>query len=342
MLLDLSRTTTCPSLFLALLGAAAEALATVCLTEADCAFAGDCLAGRCQCDVTWHGPNCTELALLPATSSDAAGLRRNRSSSWGASVLFDNASGEYYMFFADMAQHCGLNAWQTNSQISVARSTNPTGPFAVVPGSPPIAPPFAHNPTVHGPAPDGFYVIYHIGSGQPSSHGSPRTDCTNGTTPAKHASLALEPPATMSPAAPTILFSKSVTGPWYSALLAIEAVPGPGSQSAARSTVGCNNPAASFLKNGTVLLVCKVSVTPPNKWRQMAVYSASHWRGPYSFRRLTPVYGEDPYLLRRRIVHSLAAALNCFVLEFCTFMLIWFSLFRPGTSGMTHAAMHFT
>ena len=315
MLHHLSRTATFPCLFLTLLGAEALASVSDCTTEADCAFAGDCLAGRCRCDATWRGPNCTELALLPATASDAAGLRRGSSSSWGGSVLADNATGVHFMFFADMARHCGLNAWQTNSQISVAKSTHPAGPFAVVPDSPPIAPPFAHNPTVHGPAPDGFYVIYHIGSGKPSSHGPPRTDCTNGTTPAEHASsLALEPPTTMSPAAPTMLFSKSLTGPWNSALLAIEAVPGSQSASvvaAQSSTSGCNNPAASFLKNGTVLLVCKVSVTPPNKWRQMAVYTASHWRGPYSFRRLTPVYGEDPYLLLRPIILILSTEPFC-------------------------------
>ena len=40
-----------------------------CETEADCAFAGDCVNGACQCDVTWHGDNCTELALLPATAA---------------------------------------------------------------------------------------------------------------------------------------------------------------------------------------------------------------------------------------------------------------------------------
>jgi hypothetical protein len=26
----------------------------------------------------------------------------------------------------------------------------------------------------------------------------------------------------------------------------------------------------------------------------MAVYTAPSWRGPYTFQRLTPVYGEDP------------------------------------------------
>ena len=83
------------------------------------------------------------------------------------------------------------------------------------------------------------------------------------------------------------LYSKSLDGPWST----LE-VPMRGGVVAGASS-GCTNPAAALLKNGTVLLVCKVS-SNVQKWRQMAVYTAPHWRGPYDFRRLTPVYGEDP------------------------------------------------
>eukprot|EP01046_Picozoa_sp_COSAG06_P002298 COSAG06_NODE_80_length_25388_cov_33.371545_27_plen_233_part_00 len=200
-----------------LLAAAAAAgvleLSAACTTEADCAYAGDCVAGRCQCDLTWRGENCTELALLPAATNDAAGLRRATSSSWGGSVVKDSPTGgKYFMFFADMSLHCGLNSWQRNSAISVATSASPAGPFAVAQGSKPIAAPFAHNPTVHGPAADGFYVIYHIGSGKPGSHGSPQLDCKNGTTPPKLAQEAAGWSGPVAAASPNMLFSKELTG----------------------------------------------------------------------------------------------------------------------------------
>merc|ERR1712039_516270 len=45
-------------------------------------------------------------------------------------------------------------------------------------------------------------------------------------------------------------------------------------------------------------------------WRQMAVYIAESWRGPYRLRTLTPVFGEDAYVWEgprafHMIVHSM-------------------------------------
>ena len=233
-----------------------------CETEADCAFAGDCVNGACQCDVTWHGDNCTELALLPATTYDAAGLRRANSSSWGGSVIKDKASGKYYMFFSDMSQHCGLNSWQRNSQISIATSSNPTGPFAVEDSLGPIAKPFAHNPTVHGPTTDGYYVIFHIGSGKPSSHGKPQLDCKNGTTPAPKLSdnshrSQIAPPPPLPPSVPNMLISKELAGPWSSAPLPIVA------HAAVGGSSSCNNPAATFLQNGTGVIIFPAPAPAP-------------------------------------------------------------------------------
>lgn len=289
-----------------------------CTTEADCALAGDCVGGRCKCDPSWRGENCTELALLPATTDDAAGLRRPNSSSWGGSVIKEKGSGKYFMFFADMAMNCGLDSWQVrlhdwsfelatccrpptrccdvqrNSQISIATSTHPTGPFMVEEGSQPIASPFAHNPTVHGPTLDGYYIIYHIGSGKPSSHGQPLLNCKNGTTPKLGLEPTLPPSQPLPPSVPTMLVSKKLAGPWTSTALPTITQTAAGSDGDGSN--GCNNPAAALLNNGTVLLVCKVAVTPPGNWRQMAIYTAPNWRGPYTFRRLTQVYGEDAYV----------------------------------------------
>ena len=279
------------------------AAAAACASAADCAWSGECTPEhRCACDAAWTGERCTTLALQPA-ASDAAGLRRANSSSWGGSVAHDAAAGVWRLFFADMMGHCGLDSWQRNSQIGVAVAPSPLGPFrydgrAVALGA------FAHNPTVHGPTADGEYLIFHIGKGEATAHGPPRTDCVNGTTPG--ATAAAPPGAGSSPdpppeVNPAILYSSSLAGPWR---------PFRG----AGSGPDCNNPAPALLANGSVLLVCKLQLEPqPSPWRQMAVYIAPTWRGPFRFARLTPVWGEDAYVWRdpaRGAFHMLLHAMH--------------------------------
>ena len=273
-----------------------------CATEANCAYSGDCVAGVCRCDAAWSGENCTTLVLLPATSINAAGLRRRSSSSWGGSAVLDPMGKLYTMFFSDFG-HCGLDSWQRNSRIGVALASKPLGPYAAMEKV--ALPPFAHNPTVHGPAPDGSWLIYHIGSGEVGGHGSPVVNCTNGTTPTA-ATVSAEP-AVVSPPhlaqtiTPDILVAKSLRGPWTKL--------GKGG--------GCNNPGPVVLKNGTVLLICKVAVTSgpggAKPWRQMAVYVAPSYKGPYELKRLTPVYGEDAYAWydpKRDAFHMLLHAMH--------------------------------
>lgn len=87
------------------------------------------------------------------------------------------------------------------------------------------------------------------------------------------------PPTAVSP---NLAVATSLDGPW-------ELTGGGGSS--------CNNPGAHFFPNGTVLLVCKVALIPAESpWRQMAIYVADSWRGPYQFRALAPVFGEDAYI----------------------------------------------
>ena len=44
--------------------------------------------------------------------------------SWGGSVIgpTQNKDGKYWMFAAEMAQHCTLGQWTTNSQVVTAVS----------------------------------------------------------------------------------------------------------------------------------------------------------------------------------------------------------------------------
>ena len=38
-----------------------------CSASDDCGLAGDCRAGKCDCDAAWTGPTCTALALCANT-----------------------------------------------------------------------------------------------------------------------------------------------------------------------------------------------------------------------------------------------------------------------------------
>ena len=47
--------------------------------------------------------------------------------SWGGSVI--KHKEKYYMYAAEMANNCPLSSWQYNSQVVVASSKNPEGPY---------------------------------------------------------------------------------------------------------------------------------------------------------------------------------------------------------------------
>ena len=227
-------------------------------------------------------------------------MGRQRNLGPGAKTLGD--------FFADFEGHCGLDTWKTNSRICMSTAENgdfPTGPFGFNNGSncSVVLPVWAHNPSVYGPIKenngDPVYLMFHIGDGHKSNiYGPPRTGCKNGTTPQSKSNprqyINIESPVPYPPfvlpkkVTPNLLVSTRIDKGWK---------PHKWEKELGWS---CNNPSAAFLKNGTVVLACKVLVTQgPEKglpWRQIAIYVAPNWRGPYMLKRLTKVFGEDPYI----------------------------------------------
>lgn len=261
-----------------------------CKDAADCSLGGVCASsGACECFATWKGENCSVLNLLP-TAQLGAWARPANQSSWGGSVVLDPATGTFHMFAADMTDHCGLNSWQHNSAIAHLVSASAAGPYTQASATP-VLPPFAHNPTAHL-APDGTWLLYHIGTGTPSAGRPVITNCRNGTTPAALLPAGSEAAGASSCGshddfAPSLLTSKSPDGPWEAA-----AFPGGGD--------GCNNPAAFVFGNGTTLLVCKVDDASAGGIRTMQVAVAKTWRGPY--RKVGPptqVHGEDAYIFQQ-------------------------------------------
>lgn len=117
--------------------------------------------------------------------------------------------GQYHLFVAEMLNSCGMNTWSTNSIIRHAVSATPAGPFA---RKEVVLPAFAHNPTAIR-APDGTYLIYHIGCGNGRPGYKPCTKCSGGYTP----KTGCPGPGEQNGCTATttnILHSKSLDGPW--------------------------------------------------------------------------------------------------------------------------------
>ena len=153
-----------------------------CTTDEDCSLNGVCTSGACHCDPGWTtlpfgGPWCGFLDFLPSPISKCGpacafhggeGGVDMATTSWGGSVIgpSQNADAKYWMFAAEMAQHCTLGEWTTNSQVVTAVSDTPLGPFV---RQAMAIPPWSHNPEAIRAA-DGTYVIFTLGPGKGLTH----------------------------------------------------------------------------------------------------------------------------------------------------------------------------
>ena len=143
-------------MFVVLVGA----MLATCTTSKDCSYNGACISSSCVCSPAWSGPRCETLRLLPARKD--GGFRSPHStpaehtSSWGGSILYDEADGRWHMFAAEMANECGIDYWEPNSRVVHATAATADGPFAYAST---VLEPFAHEPNAVR-APDGTWVIF--------------------------------------------------------------------------------------------------------------------------------------------------------------------------------------
>ena len=272
------------------------AAASGCFSAADCSFGGSCVAGACVCRAEWSGPNCSQLALAPAMSGVA--YHPTKTSSWGGSVVA--AHGAYWMAVAEMLHSCGLQSWESNSAIRLARADAAQGPFI---RGPLLLSAFAHNPTMHKTA-NGSLVIAHIGQGV-AEHPL-ITNCTNGTTPGAPGTAPAAEPAPAPAAAPLRLGIPGTALPPPNFLVLASGDPADGSAWAAVNSSGgawaANNPSLLLHEDDSALLVYKASCALPCPGgcfcRQFGVATAPHWSGPFTDQGLIAVYGEDAYAWR--------------------------------------------
>ena len=174
-------------LLASVLAGASPAPVLECSSAADCAYNGDCVAGSCVCAPAWSGnSNCSALSFVPgARDSGYRQLGASNSSSWGGTAMFDRQSQQYYFFGSEMAGHCGMHTWTTNSRIIRAVGASAVGKFVPEAGNASAAvvvPVWSHEvaPT-RGPG--GEWVLY-VSADIPCKRPL-CTGCTDGSTPPK-------------------------------------------------------------------------------------------------------------------------------------------------------------
>ena len=83
----------------------------------------------------------------------------------------------YYMWAASMVENCTMGEWETNSEVVLARSDGPLGPFERLKT---VVEPWAHNPqTIRAPdssSTSGFvYAVFTMGDGMDCEAAGTRT-----------------------------------------------------------------------------------------------------------------------------------------------------------------------
>lgn len=134
-----------------------------CRGHSDCSYNGHCddKSGRCHCQPAWKGAACEELNLLPVDRSRLGYRAQNRTSNnsnistWGSPVLWDETSQQWHGWASEMTLSCGINAWQTNSQLVHIVGESSSGPFRRKEVTRPV---FAHEASVVR-GPEGEWVM---------------------------------------------------------------------------------------------------------------------------------------------------------------------------------------
>jgi hypothetical protein len=202
----------------------------------------------------------------------AAAFRFN---GWGGNTFFDRADRRYHVFTVEMTNGCPIGDYITNSQIVHATADSPLGPFAIQSLA---LPPFHHNPTIIGPTPDGYYLIYSIGNTNTAVEQIPCEQAVPAHCDRAH-SFCRGSHMPNSNGRINLAYSKSVHGPWTEKVI----LPYDADNNASAWNCENNNPTATILKNGTIFLVyradpCKAAAGGgAGGGESLGVATAEHW-----------------------------------------------------------------
>jgi hypothetical protein len=191
---------------------------------------------------------------------------------WGGSVI-KAEDDKYYMYASRWPKHLSMSAWVTNSEIVVAVSDVPEGPYTfqkvILPtrGAAYFDGKMTHNPNIHYH--DGKYILFYIGTTydfkQPVDT-IPTREMYERAWNGKRIGVAVSD----SPLGPFKRMDEPVmlprSGNWDAAVI--------------------SNPAAHIHEDGSVLLIYKSAPVPypernQNRTLQFGVARADHYTGPY-------------------------------------------------------------
>lgn len=263
------------SLVLACAPVLAVAAASHCASDADCSLLGLCdkADGRCVCDPGWTGDDCGQADLLPYRDGD--GYINKSAASWGGRPVYDAVSKTWHLFATEIAHRCPLILFMNDSTVIRAEADSPTGPYT---RKETVLPPFHHNPTIIGPTPDGYYLIFSIGNTNaeaeqilceravPAECNRAHAFCRGSHMPNSNGRI-------------NLAYSKSVHGPWTEKVI----LPYDAGNNASAWNCENNNPTATVFPNGTVFLVYRADPCKASKGggagggESLGVAIADHW-----------------------------------------------------------------
>ena len=250
-----------------------------CTSDHDCSLLGACQAGgACACDSGWEGATCACAKLKPldvALGYQAA----DDASTWGGRPIQDPASGTWHLFVAQFTRQCPLEYWLHNSVVARATSASGSagGPYVYAETA---FPEFHHNPSIVGPTPDGYYLLFMIGV----TNASNIVDCTAAVPPPPPGHHGFSANAGQIDMA----WSRSPEGPWQSRTVLKNWDRPAQNQSAWDCYV--TNPSAVLSPNGSVaLFFSSVPCTPGMFYESLGVAVAPRWGAEFVQSR-TPVW----------------------------------------------------
>eukprot|EP00940_MAST-03C_sp_MAST-3C-sp2_P000135 g135.t1 len=263
--------------------------ASACRDESDCFHNGDCTDnGKCVCDAAWEGEQCDVLRFDPSSTARRAGYHNASEASWGGNAIFDESTGMYHLFVAQMANGCGLGDYGTNSMIIRAVSKEPSGPFTF---EEIVLAPFAHNPTARKLPNNEGIVIYFIGDGN-----APRESVKNCT----NSKISAPTERVFSTGSIHAIHGPTVFGPWSDPV----AISFDDNNSAWGGAV--TNPSPHVESDGTVTMALQRAFEANPGKELIGVARANRWTGPFKMITSSPVEpehwycvagtGEDPFL----------------------------------------------
>jgi len=286
-------------------------LSNPCATDADCSYNGVCSsAGSCSCTPGWSGLRCGTLNLLPVNKSKLGFREKNSTtgdnvSTWGAPVIYDQVSKKWHGWTAEMVHGCGINAWESNSQIVHIVADNPLGPFS---RKEVVALVFAHEPGVQR-GPDGEWVMLYAGY-EYNATGLAAcvcTSCKQGETPPQGTPgcpFQRGVPSNLGhPMKQMMAISDSPFGPWHTT--EIKALTMPWDWNTAL-TINADRSAVALIRGGMTWYSSNYSDN--TTWHAVGTGEAND----HGQSKQWPISVEDPYIWRDAVSGVYHAIAHCF------------------------------